>query len=114
MQALQIPDVRDFMTKLLTTEIFDTFLVTETTLTTFTTFRMDGSFHADYYDSMDTDEETIIRKSCWPSPASGCIRKTLQASILIYFMTEKTFPVPPVLRCGCLHWTDPWTAPGMI
>ena len=58
MQALQIPDVRDFMTKLLTTAIFDTFLVTETTLTTFTTFHMDGSFHADYYGSMDTDEET--------------------------------------------------------
>lgn len=53
MRSLQIPDVKDFMTKLLTTDIFDTFLVSEASVTTFTTFQIDGSYHPDYFGNMD-------------------------------------------------------------
>lgn len=55
MQALQIPDVKEFMGKLLTTELFDTFLISEASITTFTTFEIDGSYHADYFNSEERD-----------------------------------------------------------
>lgn len=37
------------MSRLLTTECFDAFLLSEATITTFTTFHIDGSFHKDYF-----------------------------------------------------------------
>lgn len=51
MQALQFPDIKDFMNKLLTTDSFDAFILSEASLTTFTTFQIDGSYHKDYYGS---------------------------------------------------------------
>lgn len=51
MRAFSIPDVRDFMTKLLSSDTFDTFLVTEAVLTTFTTFQVSGTYHPNYYDT---------------------------------------------------------------
>ena len=51
MQAFSIPDIRDFMTKLLSADTFDTFLVTEAVLTTFTTFEISGTYHPDYFDT---------------------------------------------------------------
>ncbi len=49
MHSLQFPDVKDFMSRLLTTECFDAFLLSEASITTFTTFHIDGSFHKDYF-----------------------------------------------------------------
>ena len=51
MQAFSIPDVKDFMTKLLSSDTFDTFLITEAVLTTFTTFEVSGTYHPDYFDT---------------------------------------------------------------
>lgn len=58
MQSLQIPDVRDFMNKLLATEVFDAFLLSEASVTTFTTFRIDGSFHREYFGTEEEDTLT--------------------------------------------------------
>ena len=59
MQSLQLSDVKDFMGKLLTTELFDAFFVSEASITTFTTFRIDGTFHPDYYGSTaETDNNS--------------------------------------------------------
>lgn len=49
MHSFQFPDVKDFMSRLLTTECFDAFLLSEASITTFTTFHIDGSFHKDYF-----------------------------------------------------------------
>ncbi len=54
MLALSIPDTRDFMKKLLMEDVFDSFLVSEASVTTFTQFRIDGSWHPDFFDD---DEE---------------------------------------------------------
>ena len=51
MIALKIPDTRDFMKKLLIAEDFDTFLVSEASVTTFTTFRVDGTWHPDFFET---------------------------------------------------------------
>ena len=45
MIALRITNTKDFMAKLLTQETFDTFLFSEGSVTTFTTFSIDGSWH---------------------------------------------------------------------
>ena len=51
MIALQIEHIREFMNKLLLTPSFDDFLVSEASITTFTTFSVDGALHPEFYDS---------------------------------------------------------------
>jgi hypothetical protein len=51
LQAYQIQDNLDFMKKLLIGDTFDSFLLSEATITTYATFRIDGHFHPDYLDS---------------------------------------------------------------
>lgn len=53
MIALQITDVKIFMNKLLRSELFDSFLLSEAQITTSTCFTIDGTITKDYY----TDEE---------------------------------------------------------
>lgn len=69
MQSLQISDVKDFMGKLLGTDYFDAFLVSEASITTFTTFQIDGTFHKDYYDT-DSSEEIQSGSSSDSHPKS--------------------------------------------
>lgn len=45
----QINNLKVFMNKLLTTETFDEFLVTDITLSTFNTFHIDGLINKDFY-----------------------------------------------------------------
>ena len=49
MLALKITDTKNFMTKLLAQDTFDTFLFSEGSVTTFTTFSIDGTWHPDYF-----------------------------------------------------------------
>lgn len=49
MIALQIADIKSFMQKLLLFESFDRFLLLEGTITTFCTFRIDGTLQKSYY-----------------------------------------------------------------
>ena len=56
MQSLQLPDVKDFMSRLLTTDCFDSFLLSEASITTFTSFHIDGSFHPDYFGNTEKDQ----------------------------------------------------------
>lgn len=63
MRAFQIQDQRDFMKKLLTTEIFDTFQLSEASITTFAAFHIDGNFHADYFGTQDEADLTAEKDS---------------------------------------------------
>ena len=58
MIALKITDTRDFMKRLLASEQFDTFLFSEGTVTTFTTYTIDGTWHPDYYEDQDPDAQS--------------------------------------------------------
>lgn len=57
MRSYQIQDVRDFMKKLLLADTFDTFLLSEASITTFAAFRIDGTFHPEY---LNTDEADAL------------------------------------------------------
>ncbi len=49
MIALKITDTKDFMKKFLAGDTFDTFLFSEGSVTTFTTFSIDGTWHPEYF-----------------------------------------------------------------
>lgn len=55
MRSYQIQDVKDFMKKLLLGETFDTFLLSEASITTFASFHVDGSFHPEYLHDSETE-----------------------------------------------------------
>ncbi len=55
MRSYQIQDIKDFMKKLLIGEAFDAFLLAEASITTYATFRIDGSFHPEYLGSAEAE-----------------------------------------------------------
>ena len=57
MLALQIEHVGLFMNHLLRQDSFDNFLVSSATITTFTTFTIDGQFRPEFYDTDTITEE---------------------------------------------------------
>ena len=56
MQAFHLTDPNDFMRKLLTTDLFGSFRVSEATVTTFTTFHIDGTWQTAYFDEAPEEE----------------------------------------------------------
>lgn len=50
MIALQIKNIKNFMNTLLLQDTFDHFLVSEATITTFTTFSVSGELHKEFFD----------------------------------------------------------------
>ena len=56
MSALTVRSLKAFMNSLLIADTFDCFQVSEATITTFTTFSIDGILHPDFYGS-DRSEE---------------------------------------------------------
>ena len=57
MISLQIKDVKPFMNKLLLSDYFDAFLVSEATFVTFSTFHIDGALKKDYYSEEELEEQ---------------------------------------------------------
>ena len=75
MIALQIQDIKDFMSRLLLSSAFDSFLMVEGSITTFSTFQIDGRFHPDYY-SRDEQEDSRLsgrRFSLWKDIRPFCL-----------------------------------------
>lgn len=60
MIALRIPDIKDFMNKLLLGTDFDQFCLMEASITTFNQFSIDGRIHPAYF---DTDSEKLLKES---------------------------------------------------
>ncbi len=58
MIALQVQDIKNFMSKLLIGTDFDAFWLSEATITTSTTYTIDGLLHPDFF---DTQEAEIIK-----------------------------------------------------
>lgn len=66
MIALNLIDVKDFMHKLLCTEIFDHFLLRETTICGSCTWNMDGSIHTDFFSAEELEEQGLTELSYVP------------------------------------------------
>lgn len=57
MTALQIHDIKDFMSKLLIKETFDRFCLTELSVTTSITYTIDGRLHPEFF---NTEEAQLL------------------------------------------------------
>ena len=55
MLAIRIEHIKKFMSALLLRETFDTFLLSEASITTFAEFHIDGKLHKEYFDSGTAD-----------------------------------------------------------
>lgn len=56
MIAITIKSVKTFMNKILLTDTFDNYQVSEVSITTFATFSIDGKLHHDFYDPGQAEE----------------------------------------------------------
>ncbi|MDD3277649.1 MAG: DUF5721 family protein [Lachnospiraceae bacterium] len=56
MIAITIKSVKTFMNKMLLTDTFDNYYVSEVSITTFATFSIDGKLHHDFYDPGRAEE----------------------------------------------------------
>lgn len=74
MIAVLASNKKEFMTKLLTSDIFDNFLVEEATIDTFNTFHIDGKIHKDFYknDDASSDDMPLLDYSKWIDLKSIC------------------------------------------
>lgn len=74
MKAFQIKELKNFMTKLLATDIFDCFLLAEATITTYNTFVIDGHLVKDFFTGDINDDTTLSLQefSEWKDMRSLC------------------------------------------
>ena len=75
MIALQITDLKDFMNRLLKSDLFDPFWVVEVSITTYNTFLIDGSLHRDFLDSsaLEILDKTKRTHSLWREVTPFCL-----------------------------------------
>ena len=67
MISCNIIKLKDFMSKLLTTDCFDSFLLEQATITTYNTFHIDGRLEKDFFSSEEWEDVTLrpYSFSCW-------------------------------------------------
>lgn len=66
MLAIQILSTKQFMSELLTGDIFNSFLLESASVTTFNTFSIDGRIHPDFFSKEDEDYEEKIKYTFSP------------------------------------------------
>lgn len=59
MIALQITNIKQFMGKLLTSEVFDRFLLAEASISTYNTFVIDGHQNRDFYTNEEWEDPMV-------------------------------------------------------
>ena len=74
MIAIKITNQKEFMTRLLTTELFDSFFVEEASIDTFNSFHIDGRIHRNFYknDPDYLDDTSISEFSLWKDLRPVC------------------------------------------
>lgn len=74
MISLQIIDVKDFMSKLLISDIFNKFLLSEATINTYNTFTIDGHINKDFYTPDELEEHLLTDQtiSSWETLKPFC------------------------------------------
>ena len=81
MIALNVQDVKDFMARLLISEEFDSFWLCEASITTFSTFQIDGTLRPEFF---DTEEAEALKKRSHLLPVAGS-----KALLFFYYQREK-------------------------
>lgn len=66
MTALQLVDIKDFMNKLLGTDLFDHFLLSEASITTFATYTIDGHLNQDFFSPEDEQYDFMQQTAISP------------------------------------------------
>lgn len=66
MIALNIPEIRDFMNKLLCSETFDHFLIQEAVIKTCMTWDLNGTLNTDFYSAEELEENGLTGFSFLP------------------------------------------------
>jgi len=76
--AVKIPGTRKFLADLLSRNTFDSFVLGEATLTTFTSFHIDGTWHPDYFqdDRRKIAGSAESAESVSRNPAAGPVRSS--------------------------------------
>lgn len=84
MIALQVQDVKEFMSRLLIGTDFDAFWLCEANVTTFVSYKIDGSLHKEFFDSEQAEmlHETERTFSTW---------KEIETLLLLHH-ERKTYP----------------------
>lgn len=74
MISLKIIDVKDFMSKLLISDTFNKFLLSEATITTGNTFIIDGHLNKDFYTTEELEENNLTDQtmSTWEALKPFC------------------------------------------
>ena len=75
MIALQIQEIKQFMSKLLLSPTFDNFLLVEGSVTTYNTFYIDGRIHKDFFTEEELEERALnVRTfSLWKEVKPFCL-----------------------------------------
>ena len=66
MLALELTDIRDFMNKLLRSEIFDHFLLQEGVITSAASYVIDGHINKGFYSAEELEELGLADCTCLP------------------------------------------------
>lgn len=66
MTALSILNIKEFMNILLRTDTFDSFLLSECSITTYMTFFLDGRCHADFFSPEDEAYQKTVQEEYIP------------------------------------------------
>lgn len=74
MKAYQITDLKSFMSLLLTTSLFDEYLLEEATITTYNVFRIDGRIRAEFYTKEEQEDKSLCpyEFTAWKDMRSHC------------------------------------------
>lgn len=96
MIALQIQDVKDFMSKLLIGNAFDAFWLSEAAITTFATFHIDGVLHPDFFDTEEAKSIALEGRSyvLWKDVKAHCFsvikgKKTPLHFKIVFMLSRK-------------------------
>ena len=75
MIALQIQEIKQFMSKLLLSPTFDNFLLVEGSITTYNTFYIDGRIHKDFFTEEEFEERALHNRtfSLWKEVKPFCL-----------------------------------------
>ena len=66
MIALEFVDIKDFMHRLLCTDLFDHFLLPEATITTYVAHTIDGHLHPDFFSPEDAGYDALLQTAISP------------------------------------------------
>lgn len=106
MLALQIKEIKSFMSKLLNTDTFDSFLLESAQIHTFNTFFIDGHLNKDFYSREELDDPDFLPYdlSSWKTMRGICFQ--LIKGKKVPLLLRLTLICNPQEACNLLRKAD--------